>query len=190
MKDIWKLSAIIKGCSVPFEKTLKFSENSSNFFKKVLKFFTKTMVFLGKLLVFKKNVLVFLEVHANVHVKHAPWRGRFCVKWTLSVSFHTETLINKRIQYMQCVKATFINFLLKPKQLFGLPQVFKLNRPPEPFSNWAPTTIKKRKFLSNFLFYRGGRWDSNPRHSEPQSDALTNWTTATVLAFLSKAMQR
>jgi len=20
----------------------------------------------------------------------------------------------------------------------------------------------------------GGRWDSNPRHSEPQSDALTN----------------
>lgn len=72
MKDIWKLSAIIKGCIVPFEKTLKFSENSSNFFKKVLKFFTKTMVFLGKLLVFKKNVLVFLEVHANVHVKHAP----------------------------------------------------------------------------------------------------------------------
>ena len=48
MKDIWKLSAIIKGCSVPFEKTLKFSENSSNFFKKVLKFFTKTMVFLGQ----------------------------------------------------------------------------------------------------------------------------------------------
>ena len=184
MKDIWKLSAIIKGCSVPFEKTLKFSENSSNFFKKVLKFFTKTMVFLGKLLVFLKNVLVFLEVHANVHVKHAPWRGEFCVKWTLSVSFHTETLINKRIQYMQCVKATFINFLLKPKQLFGLPQVFKLSRPPEPFSNWAPTTIKKRKFLSNFLFYRGGRWDSNPRHSEPQSDALTNWTTATMSAFL------
>ena len=72
MKDIWKLRAIIKGCSVPFEKTLKFSENSSNFFKKVLKFFTKTMVFLGKLLVFLKNVLVFLEVHANVHVKHAP----------------------------------------------------------------------------------------------------------------------
>lgn len=29
---------------------------------------------------------------------------------------------------MQCVKATFINFLLKPKQLFGLPQVFKLSR--------------------------------------------------------------
>ena len=57
MKDIWKLSAIIKGCSVPFEKTLKFSENSSNFFKKVLKFFTKTMVFLGKS--FKKMSLSF-----------------------------------------------------------------------------------------------------------------------------------
>ena len=23
-------------------------------------------------------------------------------------------------------------------------------------------------------FILGGRWDSNPRHSEPQSDALTN----------------
>lgn len=67
-----EIECYYKSCSVPFEKTLKFSENSSNFFKKVLKFFTKTMVFLGKLLVFKKNVLVFLEVHANVHVKHAP----------------------------------------------------------------------------------------------------------------------
>ena len=35
---------------------------------------------------------------------------------------------------MQCVKATFINFLLKPKQLFGLPQVFKLNRRVSGFS--------------------------------------------------------
>ena len=26
--------------------------------------------------------------------------------------------------------------------------------------------------ISSFL--PGGRWDSNPRHSEPQSDALTN----------------
>ena len=34
---------------------------------------------------------------------------------------------------MQCVKATFINFLLKPKQLFGLPQVFKLS--PAQFEN-------------------------------------------------------
>ena len=29
-------------------------------------------------------------------------------------------------------------------------------------------------------FILGGRWDSNPRHSEPQSDALTNWTTSTI----------
>lgn len=50
MKDIWKLSAIIKGCSVPFEKTLKFSENSSNFFKKVLKFFYKDYGLFGKAL--------------------------------------------------------------------------------------------------------------------------------------------
>lgn len=50
MKDIWKLSAIIKGCSVPFEKTLKFSENSSNFFKKVLKFFTNDYGLFGKAL--------------------------------------------------------------------------------------------------------------------------------------------
>lgn len=59
MKDIWKLSAIIKGCSVPFEKTLKFSENSSNFFKKVLKFFTKTMVFWESSWSFKKMSLSF-----------------------------------------------------------------------------------------------------------------------------------
>ena len=29
-------------------------------------------------------------------------------------------------------------------------------------------------------FLEGGGWDSNPRHSEPQSDALTNWTTSTM----------
>lgn len=43
MKDIWKLSAIIKGCSVPFEKTLKFSENSSNFFKNGLEVFLQRL---------------------------------------------------------------------------------------------------------------------------------------------------
>ncbi len=30
------------------------------------------------------------------------------------------------------------------------------------------------KFNSLCYFYSGARWDSNPRHSEPQSDALTN----------------
>ena len=65
---------------------------------------------------------------------------------------------------MQCVKATFINFLLKPKQLFGLPQVFKLS----PYYN------KKEEILIELPLLSGGRWDSNPRHSEPQSDALTN----------------
>ena len=39
-------------------------------------------------------------------------------------------------------------------------------------------------------FLAGGRWDSNPRHSEPQSDALTNWTTATMLVHFSNAVQR
>ena len=34
------------------------------------------------------------------------------------------------------------------------------------------------------LFEVGGRWDSNPRHSEPQSDALTNWTTSTIYMLL------
>ncbi len=37
----------------------------------------------------------------------------------------------------------------------------------------------KRKTLTALyqqlaLLVKGGRWDSNPRHSEPQSDALTN----------------
>ncbi len=30
------------------------------------------------------------------------------------------------------------------------------------------------KINSLYCFYQGARWDSNPRHSEPQSDALTN----------------
>lgn len=71
MKDIWKLSAIIKGCSVPFEKTLKFSENSSNFFKKVLKFLQRLWSFWESSWSLKKCPCL-LEVHANVHVKHAP----------------------------------------------------------------------------------------------------------------------
>ena len=66
MKDIWKLSAIIKGCSVPFEKTLKFSENSSNFFKKVLKFFTKTMVFLGSVVIL--GGLIFVNFPLCIHL--------------------------------------------------------------------------------------------------------------------------
>ena len=37
--------------------------------------------------------------------------------------------------------------------------------------------------LGTCYFLWGGWWDSNPRHSEPQSDALTNWTTATVLGI-------
>ena len=32
----------------------------------------------------------------------------------------------------------------------------------------------KQKSSSEELLLMGGRWDSNPRHSEPQSDALTN----------------
>ena len=32
-----EIECYYKSCSVPFEKTLKFSESSSNFFKKVLK---------------------------------------------------------------------------------------------------------------------------------------------------------
>ena len=41
-----------------------------------------------------------------------------------------------------------------------------------------PAGINAKKEESNvvflFLNVQGGRWDSNPRHSEPQSDALTN----------------
>ena len=36
-------------------------------------------------------------------------------------------------------------------------------------------SIKKRvKLQKKSDSLLGGRWDSNPRHSEPQSDALTN----------------
>ena len=33
---------------------------------------------------------------------------------------------------------------------------------------------KACKYLTYKPFSWGARWDSNPRHSEPQSDALTN----------------
>lgn len=46
---------------------------------------------------------------------------------------------------MQCVKATFINFLLKPKQLFGLPQVFKLSQ--INFGNYIVNMAEIRCFL-------------------------------------------
>ena len=41
------------------------------------------------------------------------------------------------------------------------------------FASDAPTKIKNRWATIGFIFV-GARWDSNPRHSEPQSDALTN----------------
>ena len=43
------------------------------------------------------------------------------------------------------------------------------------WSGFLKVGIKKRvKPLLKFDSLLGGRWDSNPRHSEPQSDALTN----------------
>ena len=44
-------------------------------------------------------------------------------------------------------------------------------------------TAIKQEFLQDLHLtgtILGGRWGSNPRHSEPQSDALTNWTTPTM----------
>ena len=65
---------------------------------------------------------------------------------------------------MQCVKATFINFLLKPKQLFGLPQVFKLSLSrPRALFKLSPYYNKKEEILIELPL---------------------------LLAFLSKAMQR
>ena len=40
--------------------------------------------------------------------------------------------------------------------------------------------------LQGFVL-KGARWDSNPRHSEPQSDALTNWTTGTMIACITES---
>ena len=40
--------------------------------------------------------------------------------------------------------------------------------------------------VSTFQF-SGGRWGSNPRPSEPQSDVLTDWTTSTVSGVQIKA---
>ena len=35
----------------------------------------------------------------------------------------------------------------------------------------------------------GGRWDSNPRSSEPQSDALTNYATPTIFLVRQKGLE-
>lgn len=40
--------------------------------------------------------------------------------------------------------------------------------------NISQNQKKQGNHYRNPCFLLGGRWDSNPRHSEPQSDALTN----------------
>ncbi len=41
--------------------------------------------------------------------------------------------------------------------------------------------INKKKYTFKSVLSLGEWWVSNPRPSEPQSDALTNWATITVL---------
>ena len=36
----------------------------------------------------------------------------------------------------------------------------------------------------NVLFLWGGRWDSNPRSPVPQTGALTNYATSTIVSVL------
>ena len=65
------------------------------------------------------------------------------------------------------------------------------------FTGWTTITLlyssrKIRKFGTETkksvnhktYAFKGGGWGSNPRHSEPQSDALTNWTTSTIWLYL------
>ncbi len=40
--------------------------------------------------------------------------------------------------------------------------------------NISQNQKSKEIIIEILAFSWGGRWDSNPRHSEPQSDALTN----------------
>ena len=58
---------------------------------------------------------------------------------------------------MQCVKATFINFLLKPKQLFGLPQVFKLS-----LFKLSPYYNKKEEILIELPLLSGWQMGLEP----------------------------
>ena len=50
---------------------------------------------------------------------------------------------------------------------------------------------KKAAFTDSLT---GEKWDSNPRPSEPQSDALTNWAILTIFilssVYLFKTVQR
>ena len=53
------------------------------------------------------------------------------------------------------------------------------------------TNKKKAAFTDSLT---GEKWDSNPRPSEPQSDALTNWAILTIFilssVYLFKTVQR
>ena len=62
---------------------------------------------------------------------------------------------------MQCVKATFITFLLKPKQLFGLPQVFKLS-PPRALFKLNPCYNKKEEILIELPLLSGWQMGLEP----------------------------
>ena len=42
--------------------------------------------------------------------------------------------------------------------------------------------VENDKFLSKLVVFWGGIWDSNPRPSEPQSDALANCANSTIYA--------
>ena len=62
-------------------------------------------------------------------------------------------------------------------------QNFRLQKSSEVLRFWVSIFLfygyKKRGDFHR-LFFEGGRWDSNPRPTEPQSGTLTNWATSTI----------
>ena len=68
---------------------------------------------------------------------------------------------------------------------------FKEKKDVNIYITWKGKGINKKKPASkqDWFLKLGERWGSNPRPSEPQSDALTDWATFTMFALSKNAVQ-
>ena len=63
---------------------------------------------------------------------------------------------------MQCVKATFINFLLKPKQPFRIAPSFQTEPPPRALFKLSPYYNKKEEILIELPLLSGWQMGLEP----------------------------
>ena len=126
-----------------------------------------------------------ISKHRKTGLKLADGRRRgFDGRISMSRKYHTRLCPCSGWYYFIIVG----EISLKPAARLPLLQIQPLS------SVWCWQRGIKKTLQKICKVIQGARWDSNPRHSEPQSDALTNWTTGTIFTLLrclfSKAMQR